>query len=129
MHTFSKFETAELLKFAGFPQPKPAVHQFWYGLINNNNLEPIILLKEGEGGEWYTDQFNNYHAVETFEQFGVYAPSAIDILQELGDLYSLSFVGKWCLAESKDRPPRFMDFDEEPAELCAEAFFLKTQAC
>jgi hypothetical protein len=32
------------------------------------------------------------------------------------------------LAESKEMPPRFMDFDEEAVEVCAEAFFLKTQA-
>jgi hypothetical protein len=51
MQPFTKFETAKRLKFAGLPQPKPAVYQFWYGLILNKNVEPIILLNEGETQE------------------------------------------------------------------------------
>ena len=103
---FVTYETALRLKEAGFPQPEKERLQIWY---NDKGVPSIIL--------------NIFLARP---DLCVFAPTADDILRELGEnytlCYSMSDNGKeWFCDNTKHEYE--IHSDENPAEACALAWF------
>lgn len=108
------FETAKRLKDAGFPQPEFRTGQFWFhggtgGLYFGQYVYDDLALKLIQVGghdwfEWDREKVDNI----------VFAPTATDILRQLGGLFDLSFdCGEfWCRDEK----------DFNPAEAAAAAW-------
>lgn len=119
MKDTATFETAARLKEAGFPQPTPEAGQFWY----NPDFGPFLV-----GKLWMVDgRLRNIFYPDTGKVVNkeirlfpdcVFAPTATDILRELGPLFDLSYdcAEFWC-GDKKDW---------NPAEAAAEAW-LKLQ--
>ena len=114
-------ETALKLKNAGFPQPVPEFLQVWYSdeppyrerivLSNNKEAMEVVCL----AGERITYRY--------LDQLYAFAPTATDILRELGSDYALSFLhGRfWC-----ERRQFGIVYDHEnPAEAAASAWLAK----
>ncbi len=94
------FETAVRLKEAGFPQPFPQAGMFGYndagylfvkthdGHTSNNRYGSVLL---NGGNDNITLSKNDF-------KFVVFAPTATDILRELGPLFDLSYdcAEFWC---------------------------------
>lgn len=91
-------ETSQLLKNAGFPQPEITVGQFWYAELEYKGGElehsPLCIVVEN-----YSTRKKSLRRLTcekmTGEQGGrphVFAPSAADILKELGKRFMLNHV-------------------------------------
>ena len=111
--------TARRLKKAGFRQPKFEVGQLWY--------------KErypgGTAAKWVLCIFSELDFIPLDggnypEGEAVYAPTAPDILPELGDHWTIDF---WALSDEwvcrHDNGARY--YNDNPAEACAEAWEAK----
>ena len=124
--------TARRLKEQGFKQPLPAPGQVWYDLVKNPNL-PCFIHRAKEG--WYWDNHGNSYTAEAFTEDGCYAPTAPDILRELGSRFALTIhpeaIGGNCFcmqfmpaAITTVRVHAEWQHDN-PAEACAEAWEAK----
>lgn len=133
------FETAKRLKEAGFPQPEPTFGQIWY-----NGAEAFVVVKFCRAEEWSVCPLRSADWVRTFSAafqhpltFGdpLFAPSATDILRELGERYHLVCVGgkNWIIEReiSTSFEDSFYGYvtetapienHENPAEACALAW-------
>lgn len=85
------FETAKKLQESGFPQPAPAYGQVWYAMNGNPFL--VCNVENGQAGivgpsgqTWIGRYLNDGDMV--------YAPTATDILKELGSRYVLQNVNE-----------------------------------
>lgn len=125
------YETALRLKQAGFPQPKPEVHQFWYGLIAQWDELLCLVGRWGQPGQktLFSDRYRNEHTYESIKKWGTFAPSATDIMQVLGQDYVLWFddspkVMKWCCAKTSStiHEASAPILHENAAEAAAAAF-------
>lgn len=126
----TSYETAKRLKEAGFPQPEPKEGQFWYGLIQRQDEPIYIFLDRGS----FHDRYGNYHKKEAFEKFGTYAPTATDILRELGSDYSICCFGAYKIQwEIERHMPELFNIlpftwiHENPAEAAALAWLDKNK--
>ena len=109
------FETAVKLKAAGFQQPEPQRGQAWY-------FETWRQYQDGRDQELVWDAHwlrNNMHETRGGV---VFAPTATDILRELGYDFSLSPLsdGRWFCDDQEDKSDAW--FHESPAEACALAW-------
>jgi len=89
----ASFETAVRLKESGFPQPTPEAGQFWY---NPNGILFVVYLVH-EIVELYEIGRRNPSIGHYWEDW-TFAPTATDILRELGPLFDLSYdcAEFWC---------------------------------
>lgn len=78
-------ETAKALKEAGFPQPKPEVGQFWY-----RDGKEYVCYFEAEVGFCFLELLTGESYTESDFLGANFAPTAPDILNELGGMYYLS---------------------------------------
>ena len=110
------FETALKLKEAGFPQPRftPGIWQFWYG---HGGLLGVSMqvdrIHEAEGSILHVPNPSL-----------IFAPTAADVLQELGDGYFLMLDGCFeidQMSEQYGTSPAFSRH-ENPAEPAALAY-------
>lgn len=126
MNNIVSFETAKRLKEAGFPQPEPEFGQFWY-----NGSDLLVVVKYLGAKEWIACPLSGANWTRLFSAafqrpivFGepVFAPSATDILRELGPGFVLYFdsPGRWVLSENN--PYGLCTNHENPAEASAEAW-------
>lgn len=90
-------ETSKRLKEAGFPQPDFATGQLWY---NSHGALSFIGKKElGDDGKTYffctsIDTARTERMIP-IKDGAFYAPSAADVLRELGDRYYISVNKGW----------------------------------
>jgi len=124
------FETAVKLKEAGFPQPEPKRGQIWwypddyngdvYGVIITRNTQcPECVHFDGEFG---SDTLSR----QEFKDLA-FAPTATDILVDLGYNFSLSVLsdGNWFCDNQADESDAWQH--ENPAEACALAWLGKNK--
>lgn len=114
-------QTAIALRDAGFPQPEPAPGQYWYDLsgeiiqVLECHTDDIMILSKGNREIWISPS--------AFRRRFVFAPTAPDILRELGLGYGLY------VSESGNtfvcRELSTIWTDENPAEACAKAWLAK----
>jgi len=110
------FQTAVRLKEAGFPQPTPAPGQFWYAKKPSGGTD-LFLMVEGNAGRVFGvlqgkhDPFDcreiSSNLYSNWRQWLIFAPTATDILEQLGNRYVMWFdespkVQKWCVARAGD---------------------------
>lgn len=121
MKNVTTHETSLRLKAAGFPQPEPEAGQFWY---DDSGVLVCIGFSYDPGG-----------SIARFKQTFAFAPTAADILRELGWDYGLQYDESGGVFVCSDRPisDGFFPPDKEikhtsPAEACAAAWLeLKEQ--
>lgn len=125
MNDRATFETAHRLKAAGFPQPKPAPGQVWISQKYNTNIDEYGIIIAGkitfESGEW-----NNLSVVK--KGIYTYAPTATDILRELGLEYDLcydDFHEMWICYSNCHRLRVTQTLN--PAEACAIAWIAQNE--
>ena len=116
-------ETARKLKEAGFKQPEPAPGQMWY----NVNDIPIFVVGETKSKVYYVIFGVNLVYIEPKRDFVlnlVFAPTATDILRELGNQYVLR---TWSIGEKfavkHDNGEKC--WNDNPAEAAALAWLEK----
>lgn len=128
---FVSFETAVKLKDAGFPQHDPEQGHAWYVLFNSSEgpksfikfvIDDIRIAGPGPETAQRTSDINSASAV--------FAPTATDILRELGSNFDLSHIEnpkteRWCCIERGEwdqvTPIEHYMLDN-PAEACAAAW-------
>jgi len=127
MKNVTTFDTSAKLKAAGFPQPEIEVGQFWYAetAYKGGNLEhaPLCVVVE-----MYSTRKPLLRRLTCEHMTGevaggkqCFAPTATDILRELGFQYDLSFVsGSWFITKDKDDMPEWNS--SNPAEAAALAW-------
>ncbi len=122
-------ETAKALRDAGFPQPEPAPGQVWYNHFGEfwitgsdpNNILPLFSISAGV--TWGL-------SAKTIQTTLIFAPTAPDILRELGEDYNLTICGPFFRWEQMKAYEYFVFGywqDENPAEGGAKAFLAKTK--
>ena len=120
-------QTATRLKQAGFKQPVPASGQVWY----LDDEAAIVLAVHSNGVSYCRGNCNYFERTDIFLSLFVYAPTAPDILRELGGNYTLSFLGKVSTCTNTSLPaPGLLKMEniyyhENPAEACALALEAK----
>ncbi len=123
--------TARRLKELGFEQPVPASGQVWY----LDDEAAIVLAVHSNGVSYCRGNCNYFERTDIFLSLFVYAPTAPDILRELGSGFALTIhpeaIGGNCFCM------QFMTAaittvrvhaewqHENPAEACAEAWVAK----
>ena len=124
------FETAQKLKDAGFIPDQPKANQIWYGLIQRQD-EQLVLLEvlENFSNKYAVDRYGNHHSFGSIEEFGTFAPTATNILYALGQKFVLWFddspkVLKWFCCKTGDTIDDVGKpfADDNPAEACAKAY-------
>ena len=121
-------QTATRLKQAGFKQPVPAPGQVWIGQKYGTDIAQYGVII-GDKIVFESGEFNNLGVVERGRY--LYAPTAPDILRELGGNYTLSFLGKVSTCTNTSLPaPGLLKMEniyyhENPAEACALALEAK----
>lgn len=120
MKNVTTHETSAALKAAGFPQREPEAGQFWY---DDSGVLVCIGFSYDPGG-----------SIARFKQTFAFAPTAADILRELGGQYYLSIEngGAAVMCEVSDDwsedikqavfTVRTVVFNTDPAEACALAW-------
>lgn len=97
MNNVATFETAQRLKNAGFPQPEIKVGQFWYAepVYKGGSLEHIplcIVVERYSARKPLLRRLTCEHMTgEVAESAQCFAPTAIDILHELGERFQLIY--------------------------------------
>ena len=122
MKNVVSFETAKALRGAGFPVPEPNHGQFWY-LEYTGELEVITFVGGNGVHRMYIPFLKgmNSCAKDAFLNGSVFAPTATDILRELGDGFVLKFEDNVLKCISLvDNIPTFCN--QNPAEACALAW-------
>lgn len=127
------FETAKKLKEAGFPQPEYKTGQVWYGTAGLTTQ--IVGTTYGKD----SPEFFNPHTAVTqtiSHHFDfTFAPSATDILKELGRTFNL-YYDSMPNAENPSLWTCFCDglfvcvdpqYHENPAEACAASWLQKNE--
>jgi hypothetical protein len=120
------FETAVKLRDAGFRQPEPSQGQIWW-----RGKDWFVLISyncEGSIG-FYNDGISGSIEALGENPFAAFAPTAIDILQELGYNFSLSCLsdGTWFCDNQEDKTDAWQH--ENPAEACALAWLEVNKKC
>jgi len=113
------FETAKQLKEAGFPQPK-VIKDGLCGYAKDGRLFCVV--------PGIMHEIVEIHSI-------VFAPSATDILKELGRKYILCIASNWWYCEKTQHVNEVPDgFEvmasyghENPAEACAAAWLAKNE--
>ena len=107
------FKTALALKAAGFTQPLPKLAQLWYFHSGDN---AIVLWPKPEYGGLnlvLSTMGGSIYAGDKFNEIAVFAPTAIDIMKELGRDFSLSYMnGEWFVLKSTGD---FLPISSEPS--------------
>ena len=115
-------ETAQKLKEAGFPQPQEMeVLQVWYGLTSTGRVVIIVDVKDGCG----IDQNGNYHTKKGLKTFGTFAPTATDILSDLGNDYHTGMLDGVFVSGLHQFGQSDLQFNYNPAEAAASAWLEK----
>lgn len=115
---------SERLKKGGFPQPKLEIGQVWWN--KNHNPYTVIGFLEADAAYVvrFSDGLGKHVPIVDFLDW-TFAPTAIDILAQLGIEFTLSpVVESWMVSEHCDLPPRILTIHEKEVEACAEAYFL-----
>ena len=116
---FVSYETAVRLKEAGFPQPKPMFYQLWYSPNGESEIRLPYYISPLFGGASMI--YNS-----------VFAPTAPDILRELGSSFSMFFREEDKVFEPERESVFIVTCDslfvkpnihENPAEAAALAWF------
>ena len=113
------FETASRLKAAGFPQPETVQEgQFWYSCIVRKTRERELR---------YINQFDRTGILPTefFACYPYFAPTATDILAQLGDNYNLTICSQFFRVEQMKADEYFVINywqSDNPAEAAALAW-------
>lgn len=111
--------TSRKLKEAGFPQPLPQEGQVWY--VGRKQSKTTIRQSENYRGMLIAD---TYIIGGKFSEIADFAPTATDILRELGKDFRLSIIdATWFVEEDKFGSRIFRH--ENPAEACAAAWLYK----
>ena len=125
MKNVVSFETAKALRDAGFSIPEPNHGQFWY-LEYTGELEVITFVGGNGVHRMYIPFLKgmNSCAKDAFLNGSVFAPTATDIMKELGRHFSMSidYIG-WIVRHhdlSEHGVGRHVH--ENPAEACALAW-------
>jgi len=126
MNNYTTPQTSARLKAAGFPQPAPEVGQVWLE-IGTNLL--YIILHISDNGEFECSYFGfpgSRFVNEQFDTRDTFAPTATDILRELGGEFNISYVCDTYLI-IKDgifaiKPPETIASHTNPAEAAALAW-------
>lgn len=92
MQNFVSFETAKRLKQAGFPQPEYETGQFWYG--DTGKLCVITHAGEYLTGFTVLNGLREIWDLEGKDSDAVFAPTATDILREIGKPDLLKIAGQ-----------------------------------
>ena len=115
---------ARRLKELGFPQPVPAPGQVWYSA----NEMLFFLVAKADGQLFFCTVHGAAFGAADNLQKCAYAPTAPDILRELGQDYRISyfpFRGGWVCEAAF---PEVYANETNPAEACAEAWEVKQKA-
>ncbi len=115
MDNIVTLETAKALKAAGFPQPEPKEGQIWYGLIQRQE-QPLFIIFDGD---FFVDRYGNCYGKEAFENWGTFAPTATDILRQLGFSSMLEPISQGWMCTFRGYPYLHK---ENAAEASAKAF-------
>lgn len=121
------FETAKKLKEIGFPQPDFLSGQIWYDDVGN----ALLICRELSNNfyrEFQCIQIGKDYAfnVSLKKESHTFSPTATDLLKEL-PCHDLMFVrnrAAFCCWLDVDRKEDSDFFHANPAEACAEAYFL-----
>ena len=127
MQHFVSQNTAIALREAGFPQPEPEFGQIFFSACYTG---PFVYLRKGCGDIL---ELKSLRGVETWEKSGssdlLFAPTATDILKELGERYVLWYdnsprVLKWYCVKVATTINQTIDpyMHEKPAEAAAAAW-------
>lgn len=123
--------TARRLKDAGFPQPEFAFGQFWYSQNEQINIYVRPARPNIETHHFVGETLTTQHYKE--DQV-IFAPTATDILQELGYDFCIRFVAKsdgfmqdeFCINQQDDDGSVIdQDYHENPHEAAALAWLSK----
>ena len=114
-------QTATRLKQAGFKQPVPASGQVWY----LDDEAAIVLAVHSNGVSYCRGNCNYFERTDIFLSLFVYAPTAPDILRELGYEYTLHHEDIYFCIYEPDGPELKIYENPNPAEACALALEAK----
>lgn len=122
-------QTATRLREQGFPQPVPAPGQVWY----TANDTPFVIAHDYDGSNfllvWLDDESGLGEVTKSALLSCTYAPTAPDILRELGEEWVLSTADRqWhCDNTYKQRlfAKSLVFSNNNPAEACAMAWEAK----
>ena len=115
-------DSAIKLRAAGFPQPAPEYGQRWYYVDDDVDVTIEVNTMPIQRGEYFPQITNNH----------VFAPTAIDILRELGSSFSMFFREEDKVFEPERESVFIVTCDslfvkpnihENPAEAAALAWF------
>ncbi len=119
--------TARRLKELGFEQPVPASGQVWY----LDDEAAIVLAVHSNGVSYCRGNCNYFERTDIFLSLFVYAPTAPDILRELGEDWTMIVAGGGFQIYKHFQDPQYIfpiAANENPAEACAEAWEVKQKA-
>lgn len=118
------FETAIALKEAGFPQPEPKFGQFWYdagaGIWVVGESGPLVMRSLSSRAEMALEDVD--------ENAAVFAPTAIEILEQLPELYAIyrwDTIGGWCIDIGEPREATGTPFSAKDAPQAAAKAYLE----
>lgn len=139
MNYYTTTETAIALRDAGFPQPTPEIGQYWYRAFKGHTITSMCSDVDNDGEPLYsfTDTFSRAPGsfMRVFGRFSdemntmIFAPTATDILRELGSGYYLTHENTLFQCASVDDYGHRFDYwtDKNPAEACAKAWLEKNK--
>ena len=131
------FETAARLKDAGFPQPEqPQRGQVWYTCFGQTML---VIYERKDRCDYHLLEKDRVYFDRIFENGEVFAPTAVDILEQLPECFSLEKCGSsfnccgdreymrdcpvWWPLDIEHREDGSIEFiNDNPAEACAKAW-------
>lgn len=141
MKHYVTFETAKKLEAAGFERPKIQPGQYWYVF---NEKEPTLIIEKQDhkkakyhNAEFILDELDGvFEVTDAILEFkGVYAPTATDLLEQLGSDFVLWFdespkLKMWyCAKCSNSAESAVMPFagNANAAEAVAEAYLSQSK--
>lgn len=122
-------DTAQEMKDAGFPQPKPEFGQIWYSFSGKK-----MLFLYADFPAWSMHEDGQYSSIGVLNPDSlIFAPTATDILRALNcqhkHIYSLRFEEGVFHVEYTYRSigefPEIVSEHENPAEACAKPWLKK----
>ena len=110
-------KTAQALKDAGFKQPPYGMCQIWY---DPNGMKWIRMMPS-----YWTNPENGFTVDNANFKLAAFAPTATDILRELGQDYHIGILNHVFVAGLHQFGQSDLQFNENPAEAAALAWLEK----